>query len=189
MLETEKASDMLEMMEPDEAADILGDLPEAKAQELLQEMEPDEAEEVAELLEHEEDTAGGLMTTEYAAFPPEATVGQALEKLRAMAEEVETIYYIHVTEPSECLVGVLSLRELMLARTEQQLQEIMTTQLITVTPEATVREVAEVLSKYNLLALPVVDTEGRLEGIVTVDDVIDDLIPMIWKRRAAKKYI
>ena len=189
MLETEKASDMLEMMEPDEAADILGDLPEAKAQELLQEMEPEEAEEVAELLEHEEDTAGGLMTTEYVAFPPEATVGQALEKLRAMAEEVETIYYLYITDPSERLVGVLSLRELMVAQTEQPLQEIMVTQLITVTPEATVRAVAEALSKYNLLALPVVDSEGRLEGIVTVDDVIDDLIPMIWKRRAAKKYI
>lgn len=189
MLEPEKASDMLEMMEPDEAADILGDLPEAKAQELLQEMEPDEAEEVAELLEHEEDTAGGLMTTEYVAFPPEATVGQALEKLRAMAHEVETIYYLYVTDPADRLVGVLSLRELMVARTEQPLQEIMTTQLVTVTPEATVRAVAEALSKYNLLALPVVDAEGRIEGIVTVDDVIDDLIPMIWKRRAAKKYI
>jgi CBS domain-containing protein len=189
MLETEKASDMLEMMEPDEAADILGDLPEAKAQELLQEMEPDEAEEVAELLGHEEDTAGGLMTTEYVAFPPEATVGQALEKLRAMANEVETIYYLYVTEPSERLVGVVSLRELVMARTEQPLQAIMTTQLITVPPEATIKEVAEALSKYNLLALPVVDTDGRLEGIVTVDDVIDDLIPMIWKRRAAKKYI
>ena len=189
MLETEKASDILEMMEPDEAADILGDLPEAKAQELLQEMEPDEAEEVAELLEHEEDTAGGLMTTEYVAFPPEATVGQALEKLRAMAQEVETIYYLYVADPAERLVGVLSLRELMVARTEQPLQEIMATQPVTVTPQATVREVAEALSKYNLLALPVVDTEGRLEGIVTIDDVIDDLIPMIWKRRAAKKYI
>jgi CBS domain-containing protein len=189
MLETDKASDILEMMEPDEAADILGDLPEAKAQELLQEMAPDEAEEVAELLEHEEDTAGGLMTTGYVTFPPEATVGQVVEKLRAMAHEVETIYYLYATDPSERLVGVLSLRELMVARTEQQLQEIVTTQLITVTPGGTVRQVAETLSKYNLLALPVVDTEGRLEGIVTVDDVINELIPMIWKRRAAKKYI
>ncbi|MFQ5881770.1 MAG: magnesium transporter [Candidatus Methylomirabilales bacterium] len=189
MLETEKASDMLEMMEPDEAADILGDLPQAKAQELLQEMEPAEAEDVAELLEHEEDTAGGLMTTAYVAFPPEATVGQTLEKLRAMAEEVETIYYLYVTDPLERLLGVLSLRELMVARSEQSLQEIMITQLVTVKPEATLREVAETLSKYNLLALPVVDADGRLEGIVTVDDVLDDLIPMIWKRRTAKKYI
>ncbi len=189
MLETEKASDMLEMMEPDEAADILGDLPQAKARELLQEMEPSEAEDVAELLEHEEDTAGGLMTTEYLAFPPEATVVQTLEKLRAMANEVETIYYLYVTDPSDRVIGVASLRELMMARTEQRLDEIMTTQLITVKPEASLRAVAETLSKYNLTALPVIDTEGKIEGIVTVDDVLDDLIPMIWKRRAAKKYL
>ena len=189
MLDPEKASDMLEMMEPDEAADILGDLPHAKVRELLQEMEPSEAEDVVELLEHEEDTAGGMMTTEYVAFPPEATVGQTLEKLRAMAGEVETIYYLYVTDPSERLLGVASLRELMIARAEQRLDEIMTTQIITVKPDAPLREVAETLSKYNLTALPVIDADGKLEGIVTVDDVLDDLIPMIWKQRAAKKYI
>lgn len=189
MLDPEKASDMLEMMEPDEAADILGDLPHAKVRELLQEMEPSEAEDVVELLEHEEDTAGGMMTTEYVAFPPEATVGQTLEKLRAMAGEVETIYYLYVTDPSEQLLGVASLRELMIARAEQRLDEIMTTQIITVKADAPLREVAETLSKYNLTALPVIDAEGKLEGIVTVDDVLDDLIPMIWKQRAAKKYI
>lgn len=189
MLEPGKASDMLEMMEPDEAADILGDLPHAKVRELLQEMEPSEAEDVVELLEHEEDTAGGMMTTEYVAFPPEITVGQTLEKLRAMADEVETIYYIYATDPSGRLMGVASLRELMTARADQPLDEIMTTQIISVKPEAPLREVAETLSKYNLTALPVVDAEGKLEGIVTVDDVLDDLIPMIWKQRAAKKYI
>ena len=189
MLEPEKASDLLEMMEPDEAADILGDLPQAKVRELLEEMEPTEAEDVAELLEHEEDTAGGLMTNTYVAIRPETTVGEALEKLRAVAEEVETIYYLYVTEPGGRLVGVLSLRELMLARSEQHLHEIMVTQVITARPEAPIREVAETLSKYNLVSLPVVDVDGRLEGIVTVDDVLDDLIPMIWKRRAVKKYI
>lgn len=189
MLEPERASDLLEMMEPDEAADILGDLPRAKARELLEEMEPTEAEDVAELLEHEEDTAGGLMTNTYVAIRPENTVGEALEKLRAVAEEVETIYYLYVTDAVERLHGVLSLRELMLARSEQPLHEIMVTQVITVRPEAPIREVAETLSKYNLVALPVVGEDERLEGIVTVDDVLDDLIPMIWKRRAAKKYI
>ncbi len=189
MLETEKASDLLEMMEPDEAADILGDLPPVKAQELLQEMEPAEAEDVAELLEHEEDTAGGLMTTQYVAFRPEATVSETMEQLRTIAEEVETIYYVYVTDPSERLVGVASLRELMMGRPDQTLNELMTSQIITVEPAASLREVAETMSKYNLVALPVVDVEGRLEGIVTVDDVLDDLIPLIWKRRAAKKYI
>ncbi len=189
MLEPEKASDMLEMMEPDEAADILGDLPHAKARELLEEMEPSDAEDVAELLEHEEDTAGGMMTTEYVAFPPEATVGQTLEKMRAMADEVETIYYLYVTDPAERLLGVASLRELMMARADERLDDIMTTQIITVKPGSSLREVAETLSKYNLTALPVIDVDGKLEGIVTVDDVLDDLIPMIWKQRAAKRYI
>jgi Mg/Co/Ni transporter MgtE len=152
-------------------------------------MEPADAEDVAELLEHEEDTAGGLMTTGYVTFPPEATAGQSLEKLRAMANEVETIYYIYITDPSGRLVGVLSLRELLVARADQRLDEIMVTQVATARSEAAIQEVAETLSKYNLMALPVVDAEGRLEGIVTVDDVLDDLIPMIWKRRAAKKYI
>ena len=189
MLEPEKASDLLEMMEPDEAADILGDLPEVKARELLQEMEPAEAEDVVELLEHEEDTAGGLMTTMYVAFRPEMTVTQILGKLRAVAEEVETIYYVYATDSSDRLVGVASLRELMIAQPGQRLDEIMVTQIITVKPGATIQEVAETMSKYNLVSLPVVDAQGRLEGIVTVDDVLDDLIPMIWKQRAAKKYI
>jgi len=189
MLEPERASDILEMMEPDEAADVLGDLSQAKAQELLQEMEPAEAEDVAELLEHEEDTAGGLMTTGYVTLRPEPTVSQALEVLRTVADEAETIYYFYVTDPSERLVGVLSLRELLVAKADQRLDEIMATQFATVRSEATIQEVAETLSKYNLMALPVVDAEGRLEGIVTVDDVLNDLIPMIWKRRAAKKYI
>jgi Mg/Co/Ni transporter MgtE len=129
------------------------------------------------------------MTTMHVAYSPETRASEALEKLRALADEVETIYYLYVTDPSDRLVGVLSLRELMLARSEQQLQEIMIMQVITVRPKAPIREVAEILSKYNLVALPVVDEDGRLEGIVTVDDVLNDLIPMIWKQRAAKKYI
>ncbi len=116
-------------------------------------------------------------------------MSETMEQLRTIAEEVETIYYVYVTDPSERLVGVASLRELMMGRPDQTLNELMTSQIITVEPAASLREVAETMSKYNLVALPVVDVEGRLEGIVTVDDVLDDLIPLIWKRRAAKKYI
>ncbi len=189
MMEPEKAADILEEMEPDEAADILHDLPEAKAEELLETMEPEEAQEVEELLEHEEDTAGGLMTTEHVAFAPSVTVAEAIQRIRDEAKEAETIYYLYVTDPQERLLGVLSLRELILADPGQRLERIMQTEVVSVRPETGLREVAELQSKYNLLALPVVSGEGEMLGIITVDDVLNLILPMIWKKRAVKKFI
>jgi Mg/Co/Ni transporter MgtE len=115
MMEPEKAADILEEMEPDEAADVLSDLPEAKAEELLETMQPEEAHDVEELLEHEEDTAGGLMTTEHVAFTPSVTVAEAIQRIRDEAKEAETIYYLYVTDLQGKLLGVLSLRELIQA--------------------------------------------------------------------------
>ncbi len=189
MMEPEKAADILEEMEPDEAADILSDLPEAKAEELLESMEPEEAQEVEELLEHEEDTAGGLMTTEHVAFAPSVTVAEAIQRIRDEAKEAETIYYLYVTDPQERLLGVLSLRELILANPGQRLEQIMHTEVASVRPETGLREVAELQTKYNLLALPVVSGEGEMLGIITVDDVLNLILPMIWKKRAVKKFI
>jgi CBS domain-containing protein/sporulation protein YlmC with PRC-barrel domain len=189
MMEPEKAADILEEMEPDEAADILHDLPEAKAEELLETMEPEEAQEVEELLEHEEDTAGGLMTTEHVAFAPTLTVAEAIRRIREEAREAETIYYLYVTDPQEKLLGVLSLRELILADPGQRLEQIMHPEVISVRPETGLREVAELQTKYNLLALPVVGGEGEILGIITVDDVLNLILPMIWKKRAVKKFI
>jgi len=189
MMEPERAADILEEMEPDEAADILSDLPEAKAEELLDTMEPEEAQEVEELLEHEEDTAGGLMTTEHVAFAPTVTVAEAIQRMRDEAKEAETIYYLYVTGPQERLLGVLSLRELILADPGQRLEQIMHTDIISVRPETGLREVAELQTKYNLLAVPVVGGEGELLGIITVDDVLNLILPMIWKKRAVKKFI
>ena len=189
MMESERASEILEEMEPDEAADILSDLPQVKAQELLETMEREEAEEVVELLGHKEDTAGGLMTPEYVAFPPTLTAAHAIERIRAEACEAETIYYIYVVEEGEHLRGVMSLRELILADPSKRLEEVMVKDVVSVRPETELKEVAELLTKYNLLALPVVSEGGTLEGIVTVDDVLQLIVPMIWKKRAAKKYI
>ncbi len=189
MLEPEKASDLLERMQPDEAADVLSEIPEPRAQEFLQSMEPEEAEEVAELLEHPQESAGGLMTTAFVAFPPSLTTGAALEQLRERAPEVETIYSLYLTDPDGRLLGVLSLRELLTALPTRTLDEVMEKEVIRVPPEADLKEVAETFSKYNLLALPVVGGSGVLEGIITVDDVISRLIPLIWKQRAAKKYL
>jgi flagellar motility protein MotE (MotC chaperone) len=189
MMEPEKAANILEEMEPDEAADILHDLSEAKAEELLETMEPEEAQEVEELLEHEEDTAGGLMTTGHVAFAPTLTVAEAIRRIREEAREAETIYYLYVTDPQEKLLGVLSLRELILADPGQRLEQIMHPEVISVRPETGLREVAELQTKYNLLALPVVGGEGEILGIITVDDVLNLILPMIWKKRAVKKFI
>jgi flagellar motility protein MotE (MotC chaperone)/sporulation protein YlmC with PRC-barrel domain len=189
MMEPEKAADILEEMEPDEAADVLSDLPEAKAEELLETMRPEEAQEVEELLEHEEDTAGGLMTTEHVAFAPRVTVTEAIQRIRDEAKEAETIYYLYVTDPQEKLLGVLSLRELIQADPGQRLEQLMHPEVISLRAETGLREIAEQLTKYNLLALPVVGGEGEMLGIVTVDDVLNLILPMIWKKRAAKKFI
>jgi Mg/Co/Ni transporter MgtE len=152
-------------------------------------MEPAEAHEVEELLEHEEDTAGGLMTTEHVAFRPHLTVGSTIQRIRDEAREAETIYYLYVTDDRERLQGVFSLRELILADPALRLEQLMTKEVVSVQPETGLRQVAEVFTKYNLLALPVVSGEGELLGIVTVDDVLNAILPMIWKKRAVRKYV
>jgi CBS domain-containing protein/sporulation protein YlmC with PRC-barrel domain len=182
----ERASDILERMPPDEAADVLGDLPEAKAQELIKLMEKEEAEDVQELLEHEEDTAGGLMTTEYLAFPPDMTVADAIAELRLEAPNVETIYYLYILDNEDKVVGVLSLKKLILASSETRLDEIMTTPVKTLSLDAGKKEVAELISKYNLLAAPVVDENKAMRGIVTVDDVVDFLLPPASRKKRRK---
>jgi magnesium transporter len=185
-METEKAADIIEMMPPDEAADILSDLPADKAKEILESIEKEDAEDIQELLSHEEDTAGGLMTNEFIAYPPEATVRRAIEAFKKDAEEVETVYYIYITDDNERLAGVVSLRDLLLADLDAKLSDIMETKLKTIFPDADEMEVSEIISKYNLVALPVVDTEDRLLGIVTIDDIMDRILPPAAKRKRRK---
>jgi magnesium transporter len=185
-METEKAADIIEEMPPDEAADVLSDLPMDKAKEILESIEKEEAEDIQELLSHEEDTAGGLMINEFIAYLPETKVKDAIMKFRRDAEEVETVYYIYVIEANEKLIGAVSLRDLLLADPDAGLTDIMETKLKTVTPDTDEMEVAEIISKYNLVALPVVDTEGFLLGIVAIDDVIDRILPPAAKRKRRK---
>lgn len=182
-MDTEKASDIIEMMSPDVAADVLSELPADKAREILEHIEKEEAEDIQELLGHEEDTAGGLMTNEFIVYPPEMTVQEVLGRFKEDASEIETVYYIYVTDPSERLLGVLSLRELLIARPDAKLSDIMVTKLKTVTPDVDEKKVAEIITKYNLVALPVVDTEGALLGIVTVDDVLERISPVSTRRK------
>ncbi len=176
-LDSQQAADLLEEMPPDEAADLLGELPEEKADELLNLMEPEEAQEVRDLMEYEEGTAGSLMTTEYIALAPELTVAEAFPQLRKLAAEAETIYYLYILGAGETLMGVVSLRELLISEPDARLEEVMQTRLISVLPEDSSERVTELIDKYALLAVPVVDESGRMEGIITVDDVLDILIP------------
>lgn len=182
-METDKAADIIEEMPPDEAADILSDLPADKAKEILEHIEKEDAEDIQELLSHEEDTAGGLMTNEYIAYTPDTTVKKAIDNFKKDAEEVETVYYIYIIDDDEKLCGVVSLRDLLLAKLDEKLSEIMETKLKTVTPDVDEGEVAAIISKYNLVAIPVIDNEGHLLGIVTVDDIMDRILPPTAKRK------
>jgi magnesium transporter len=185
-MDTDKAADIIEEMPPDEAADILSDLPVDKAKEILESIEKEEAEDIQELLSHEEDTAGGLMTNEFIAYPPHTTVRKAIENFKKVAEEIESVYYIYVIDAEEKLLGVVSLRDMLLAEPDAKLSDIMATKLKTVTPETDEMEVAEIISKYNLLAIPVTDSEGYFLGIVTIDDIIDRILPPAAKRKRRK---
>jgi len=183
-MDDERASDILEEMVPDDAADLLADLPEERAGDLLELMEPEEAADVKRLLSYPEDCAGGLMTTEFVALPQTLTADQAIARLREEAPSVETIYYVYVTDEAQRLAGVLSLRHLIVAAPDCPITQLMNRDVICVPAETSHDELASVISKYNLLALPVVDDNGVLLGIVTVDDAMDTMLTE-RKRRIA----
>jgi len=182
-LPSERAADVLEEMAPDDAADVLGGLPEGRAGELIALMEEEKAEEVSRLLQHPPDTAGGKMTTEFIALPETMTVEQVLTQLRETRPDDESIYYLYVVDGAGRLVGVLSIRSLLVSRPETPVATLMRTQVFSVPPDASAEDVAGALVKYDLLAVPVVDADGRLMGIVTVDDLIDILVETYGPRK------
>ena len=190
----DRAAGILNAMGPDEAADLIARLPEEFAQQLLRLMKPEESEDVQELLTYEENSAGGLMTTDYIALTATKSVAEALEAVRTSIREQDVAHpaYIYCVaddlEDESVLLGVVSLWELLVAAPEQPLQELMETDLITVQPDTEPREVAEIMAKYNLLAVPVVNAQGMLEGIVTVDDALDVLLPHERRRKPTRMY-
>ncbi len=179
----ERAADIVEEMEPDEAADLLNELEPEKRQAVLNLMEREEREDVQELLEHHHDTAGGLMNNNYVCVPPNLTAGQALEHLRndPDSREAETIYYVYVLDNEEKLLGVCSLSDLVLADPAMPIQEIMHADPVYVELDTPRDEVLEEISKYNLLAVPVVNEDNQLQGIVTADDALEMILPQEWK--------
>jgi magnesium transporter len=184
----ERVADVLEEMSPDEAADLLAELPEKRSQELLSLMEDEEAEDVKKLLAYPEDSAGGIMTTEFCAIRPDISAEQLMKYLRANAEEAETIYYVYVTDNEDHLNGVFSLRDLVLAEPETPVTQFMHHRVVSVNVNDSQDDVAQAIAKYNLLAIPVVDDDKKLLGIVTADDALDKIIPTAWKKRLPRLY-
>jgi magnesium transporter len=172
----DKAARLLQALPADDAAQIIEELEETKAEALLQQMAPPEARDVRELLEYPPNTAGRLMVRQYVRVRPEWSIEQALDYLRQIGPEIETIYYLYAVDTRQRLIGVCSLRELVLADPSKRIEQIMETDLVVVKPETDQEEVANLLSKYDLLAIPVVDELGRMLGIVTIDDVVDILV-------------
>lgn len=172
-LDPEALARILDEMEPDEAADLLGDIPPAQAIQALSAME--EPAEVESLLAHPDETAGGLMTAPLVTLHQEMTAEEAIAYLRALAPDSETVYYIFVVDRENRLVGVVSLRQLIVASPTARIGDIMDTEVIHIHAGADQEEAARLMSRYGLLALPVVDDEGHLLGLITHDDLVEVL--------------
>src|SRR6476661_7692500 len=189
-MDEERAADILEEMSPDDAVDVLDEMDEDKAQELFDLMEDEEKADVAELMHFDHDTAGGLMTTEFIVFPKWLTAGEAIARLREMAETPGMIYYLYVVEEESSwkIRGLISLRSLILADPTFKLEAVMRTDFRSAHPSDSAEEVAQTISEYNLLALPVIDDEGDIAGIVTVDDAMEILLPKNLQRRLPRLF-
>ena len=187
----ERAADILEEMDPDEAADLLADLPDGTSEALLELMEQDEAREVRTLLNYPEDTAGGIMTTEFAYVPEDLTVGEALDYLRQSedARDDEVMYYVHILDHEQRLRGIVTLRDLVMADPTSDLRKWVEAEVLAVEPLTPQEDVAYLIAKYNLLSIPVIDPESQaMLGIVTVDDAIDTVLPTAWKKRLPRLF-
>jgi magnesium transporter len=182
-LGTERAADIIEEMDSDDAADLLGELDQESQEELLAEMDRETADDLRELVAYGEDTAGGMMTTDYVWIYPHRSVAATIAKLREIAPETEFIYYLYVTDQAEKLQGVLSLRTLLLSEPEATIHSVMDQDLVTVRTDTPSEEVASTIARYDLLACPVTDDDGTMLGIVTVDDAIDAIIPDRLKKQ------
>ncbi len=172
-LQAEELARILDEMEPDEAADLLGDIAPERVDKVLAVME--EPEEVRPLLIHDDESAGGLMTSADATLHKEVTVAEAIAHLRAISPESETIYYLFVVDEEMRLAGVVSLRQIVVSAPSTRIEDIMDPDVIHVRADADQEEAARLMSRYDLLALPVVDDVGGLLGVITHDDLVEVL--------------
>jgi magnesium transporter len=185
-LDEERAADILEEMAPDEAADLLQDLPEERRDELVELMDTEEKQDVEELLTYPEDSAGGIMTTDLISLPGELTTQQAIDRLRELQPDPQLTYYLYVIDAQGRLDGVISLRDLVVSNPEAKLSEVMDPHVLKIEATTAKEDVASLIAKYDLLALPVVDARRKLIGTVTVDDVVEIMLPRGWKKRSLR---
>ncbi|MGL5346490.1 MAG: magnesium transporter [Peptostreptococcaceae bacterium] len=172
-IDIEHRKNILELMSLDDMADILSQLEEEEREKIMDLLSQEDAEDVKELLIYEEESTGGIMTTGYIEVNKDMTAKQAIKHLRDNAEDAETIYYIYVVDNDERLVGVISLRELITARDSVIVEDLMSENIISVYVDEDREEAVRLVSKYDLIAIPVIDRDRTLKGIITVDDIID----------------
>ncbi len=187
-LDSERAADVLEEMSADDAADLIADLAPETARQLLELMEPEEARDVRRLMSYEEETAGGMMTPEPVILSPDATVAEALAHVRNedLTPSLAALVYVvrpPLETPTGRLVGVAHIQRLLREPPSSLVAGALDTGISYLRPEATLEDVAAHLATYNLVAAPVVDDEGRLLGAVTVDDLLDHMLPEGWRDR------
>ena len=172
-LDTETASDIIEEMDPDEAADLLQDIDQDRAKEILDHMDLDEASDVRKLLEHDEFTAGGIMTTEYISIYDDFTIANAIAHIRLVAADVENIYYMYVLDNEDRLKGIISIRDLISSNPNALVSDVMEKDIVSVNAATPQEEVAALISKYDYIAMPVVNDKQQILGVITIDDIMD----------------
>lgn len=175
-MSVDRAADLLEMMPTDEVADILDELREDQAEALLQEMEDEASDEVRELMDYDDNEVGSIMTTDYIDFYETRTVEETINELRRLKPDPETIYYLYIVNESEKLLATVSLRDLIVAEPQTKLSEIMNKNVIFIYDTDKIDSIAEVVSKYSLFAVPVVDENETMVGVVEVNDVVHNLL-------------
>jgi magnesium transporter len=187
MMSPHEAATVMGTMPPDEAADLLAGLPNVAREELLAHMSHEEASDVQGLLAYPPGTAGALMNTEFIVLSHHLTVGEALEELRASAPSAETIYYLYVVNEARTLVGVLSLRSLITESPATPIAQVMLKRPVSVQADDTLAECASLVAKYKLLALPVVRPDHTMLGVITVEDVLGEVVSQAWTRKFARR--
>jgi Mg/Co/Ni transporter MgtE len=179
-LSPELAAEILAELPPDEAADVLAEMSAERADDLLRGLEPEEAEDIRELMAYDEDVAGGMMTNDFVALNANQTAEETIQALRKLAPPAEEVYYLYVVDHEERLRGVLSLRDLIVAPPDARLEDIIhqeQEEIVHVPVDMEREEVVRLIDKYNLLAVPVVDKDERLVGVITVDDALAAALP------------
>lgn len=187
-MEKKEAAELIDEMSPDDAADLLANIPERKKEEILRLMDPVESKELRELLKFPENTAGGIMTTEFAYIIGNMSTKDTFYQLKKIADDVETLYYIYVLSTDGRLQGLLSIRQLLLNDENTQVYEYMNKDYVSVNVREDQYTVAKTIAKYNLIALPVLDDNNKMKGIITVDDAIDIVLPTAWKKRIPRMF-